>query len=226
MKLELARVERLNLGLSAGAVAASFALVTPHFAGSLAAGAFLEALNLGAIVRGAQKFFGGDVGGTRGWIGVFSMRFLTLGAAIYVTMQAGANPAALLIGLSIAMPATVIDAWFNRPPVLDPATLPTFLEPDADLDTDAAAAQARSDAEYWDNYSVWRPGRLITTERDDLLTEAAAEIAAEEKAHWARVEAACATDGTDGIDAGPRDGSSDRGPAARPRTGTVDGTQS
>ena len=41
MKLELARVERLNLGLSAGAVAASLALETPHFATSLAAGALL-----------------------------------------------------------------------------------------------------------------------------------------------------------------------------------------
>ena len=58
MKLDLARVERLNLGLSAGAVAASFALVTPHCAGSLDAGAVLEALNLGAIHRGARKVFG------------------------------------------------------------------------------------------------------------------------------------------------------------------------
>ena len=40
--MALARVEQLNLGLSAGAVAASYMLVTPHFASSLAAGAFLE----------------------------------------------------------------------------------------------------------------------------------------------------------------------------------------
>lgn len=193
MKLELARVERLNLGLSAGAVAASFALVTPHFAGSLAAGALLEALNLGAIHRGAQRFFGGESSSTRGWIGVFSLRFLTLGAAIFVTMQAGANPAALLIGLSIAMPATLIDAWINRPPVVDPATLPSFV---GDLD-ELVDGQGRpgglgveDDDEYWENYSVWRPGRLLTTQRDDLISEAAAEAAAEEKAHWARVDAA------------------------------------
>ena len=197
MKLELARVERLNLGLSAGAVAASFALVTPHFAGSLAAGALLEALNLGAIHRGALRFFSGEPSSTRGWIGVFSLRFLTLGAAIFVTMQAGANPAALLIGLSIAMPATLIDAWINRPPVLDPATLPTFvceLDELADRKGEGAGtegdAAAMTDDEYWDNYSVWRPGRLLTTQRDDLISEAAAEAAAEEKAHWARVDAA------------------------------------
>ena len=114
MKFELARVERLNLGLSAGAVAASLALVSPHFAGSLAAGAFLEALNLGAIHRGAKRLFTGEIEGARTWIGLFSMRFLTLAAAIFVTMQAGADVAALLIGLSITMPATLIDAGRSR----------------------------------------------------------------------------------------------------------------
>ncbi len=175
MKFELARVERLNLGLSAGAVAASLALVSPHFAGSLAAGALLEALNLGAIHRGAKRLFTGEIEGARTWIGLFSMRFLTLAAAIFVTMQAGADVAALLIGLSITMPATVIDAWLNRPPVVDPATLPSFVN-------GAAPAEEQSDDEYWESYSVWRPGRLITSERDDLLSEAAAELAADEKA--------------------------------------------
>lgn len=188
MKFELARVERLNLGLSAGAVAASLALVSPHFAGSLAAGAFLEALNLGAIHRGAKRLFTGEIEGARTWIGLFSMRFLTLAAAIFVTMQAGADVAALLIGLSITMPATVIDAWLNRPPVVDPATLPSFVD-------GGGVAEDPSDDEYWESYSVWRPGRLITSERDDLLSEAAAEIAAHEKAleraQFEQARAAC-----------------------------------
>ena len=189
MKLDLARVERLNLGLSAGAVAASFAFVTPHFAGSLAAGAFLEAINLGAIHRGAKSLLQTDESGqveeaegaiasvgknTRIWIGVFSMRFLALAAAIFLTMEAGANPAALIIGLSLAMPATVFDAWLNRPEVVDPATLPSFVDGRYEHESD-------DEAEYWENYSVWRPGRLITTERDDLLSEAAAERAATEQ---------------------------------------------
>lgn len=180
MKFELARVERVNLGLSAGAVAASLALVSPHFAGSLAAGAFLEALNLGAIHRGAKRLFTGEIEGARTWIGLFSMRFLTLAAAIFVTMQAGADVAALLIGLSITMPATVIDAWLNRPPVVDPATLPSFVSA-ADAPANGIAGDQDED-EYWENYSVWRPGRLITSERDDLLSEAAAQVAADEKA--------------------------------------------
>ena len=187
MKLELARVERLNLGLSAGAVAASFAFATPHFAGSLAAGAFLEALNLGAIHRGARRLFSGQLEGARTWVGLFSMRFLTLGAAIFVTMQAGADPAGLLIGLSLTMPATVIDAWLNRPPVVDPSTLPSFVDGRYDDESEDEAA-------YWENYSVWRPGRLLTTERDDLMSEQAAELAAQdreiERAQWAAVETA------------------------------------
>ncbi|MBW2425254.1 MAG: ATP synthase subunit I [Deltaproteobacteria bacterium] len=170
MKLGLARVERLNLGLSAGAVAASYVFVTPHFAGSLALGACLEALNFGAIYRGAEKLFGGDLAGARSWVGVFSLRFVLLAGAIFVAMEVGANPAALLIGLSLAMPATVIDAWIHRPPVLDPATLPVLLEEESD-----------DDRAYWESYSVWRPGRLLTTQRDDLLSEMAAEEAEREK---------------------------------------------
>jgi hypothetical protein len=129
MKFELAKVEQWNLGLSAGAVAASLALVTPHFATSLAAGAFLEALNLGAIHRTAKRLFEGQVM-TGAWVGGFALRLMLLSVGIFAVMYIGAHPVALLIGLSIAMPATLIDAWLNRPPIVDPATLPTFLDDD------------------------------------------------------------------------------------------------
>jgi len=125
--MALARVEQLNLGLSAGAVAASYALSTPHFATSLAAGAALEAINLGAIHRGAKRLFDGKMM-SGGWVGMLSMRLVILGFAIYFAMRLGAHPIALVIGLSITMPATLIDAWMNRPPIIDPAELPTFLE--------------------------------------------------------------------------------------------------
>jgi hypothetical protein len=144
MQFGLARVEQWNLGLSAGAVAASLALATPHFATSLAAGAFLEAVNLGALRRSALRYFGGEM--TRSWTGAFTLRFLLLGAGIFLTLQAGAHPVALLIGLSIAMPAVLVDAWLNRPPILDPATLPVFLddedERDGDRERDARGSAA------------------------------------------------------------------------------------
>jgi hypothetical protein len=156
VNFELAKVEQWNLGLSASAVAASYALLTPHFATSLAAGAFLEAINLGAIHRAAQRLFaGGMMSG--GWVGGLSLRFIILGTAIYLTMRAGANPIALLIGLSIAMPATLIDAWLNRPPILDPATLPVFLEDGIDEGEDDR---------------MWQMGRLFTSKHSDAQEDA------------------------------------------------------
>lgn len=141
MQFGLARVEQWNLGLSAGVVAASLALATPHFATSLAAGALLEAVNLGALRRSALRYFGGEM--TRSWTGAFALRFLLLAAGIFLTLQAGAHPVALLIGLSIAMPAVLVDAWLNRPPILDPATLPVFLDDEQeDGDGDAIAAES------------------------------------------------------------------------------------
>ncbi len=146
MQFALARVEKWNLGLSASAVAASLALATPHFATSLAAGAFLEAVNLGALRRSALRFFGGEM--TRSWTGAFALRFLLLAAGIFLTLQAGAHPVALLIGLSIAMPTVLVDAWLNRPPILDPATLPVFLDDEDGEDRyDDAPDNARDGAD-------------------------------------------------------------------------------
>jgi hypothetical protein len=155
MRFELARVEQWNIGLSASAVAASYALVTPHFATSLAAGAFLEAINLGAIHRAAKRLFAGEIL-SGGWIGGLSMRLVILGVAIFITMKAGANPIGLLIGLSVAMPATVIDAWLNRPPIVDPATLPVFLDDGIDEDEDER---------------LWKSGRLFTSKFSDRLED-------------------------------------------------------
>lgn len=134
-KTRLAKVEQWNLGLSAGAVAASYAFATPLFALSLAAGAFLEAINLGAIHRASRRLFAGEMM-SGGWVGGLALRFLLLGTAIYLTLSAGAHPIAFVIGLSIAMPATLIDAWINRPPVVDPATLPVFLDDGIDDEED------------------------------------------------------------------------------------------
>ena len=153
--MAMARVERLNLGLSAGAVAASIAFATPHFALSLAAGAFLEAVNLGAIYRAAQRLFAGQML-TNGWVGMLSLRFILLAIAIYLTMWAGAHPVALLVGLSITMPAVLIDAWLNRPPILDPATLPTFLDEFADEPDENRVAER-----------LWSSGHLLTSQSLD-----------------------------------------------------------
>ncbi len=142
MKLE--RVERLNLGLSAGAVAASFALATPHFATSLAIGAALEAMNFGSLHRGAKHFFAGEFAGGGPWVALFSIRFVLLAIAIFVTIRMGVHPVALTVGLSIAMPAVLIDAWLHRPEIVPPETLPSL----------------EADDPSWDTYSVWRAAEI------------------------------------------------------------------
>ena len=74
-------------------------------------------------------------------------------------MSAGAHPVGLVVGLSIAMPAAVLDAWRNRPPYVDPATLPV----------------TPPDDPAWDRWSVWRVRELEPEELDDWETPEAAE---------------------------------------------------
>ncbi|MAG32537.1 MAG: hypothetical protein CL908_16765 [Deltaproteobacteria bacterium] len=192
--LALAKVEQWNIGLSAGAVAAAYALVTPHFATSLAAGAFLEAVNLGAIHRAARRLFAGELL-SGGWIGGLALRFILLGTAIYLTMRAGAHPVALLIGLSVAMPATVIDAWLNRPPIVDPATLPVFLDDGIDEDEDDR---------------IFRAGRLFTSQYSDRPEDVIIDSTAERTPVDGSTDTSLASDDASHPDNIPTDESDER----------------
>jgi len=121
-------IERTNLTLSAGAVAASLALASPAFALSLAVGAALEAWNFRGLRRSAQFLFWGEIRGSGGWLGVYSLRMGMLVVGIAAALYFGAHPVGLLVGLSIIMPATVIEAWRARPPI-DPSA-PALAEDD------------------------------------------------------------------------------------------------
>jgi hypothetical protein len=110
-------IERLNLALSAGAVAASLLLATPAFAASLALGALLETFNFRGLRRSAQFLFWGEIRGGGPWMGVFALRFALLATGIVVALVFGADPRGLLLGLSLIMPAAVIEAWRARPAV-------------------------------------------------------------------------------------------------------------
>lgn len=135
----LLRVERLNFTLSAGAVAASYALFTPQIATSVAAGALLEVVNFRAMHGSARRFFGGELGGAGLWIGVVGLRLAMLSGAIVLAVILGAHPIALVAGFSIVMPAVVLDSWRHRPEIVDQSDYPVP-EPD--------------DPE-WDRRSVW-----------------------------------------------------------------------
>jgi len=140
--------QRMNLKLSAGAVAASLVLATPVFAFSLLAGALLESFNFHALRRSAQFLFWGQIDGGRGWMGVFALRFSLLTLGIIAALHFGAHPVGLLIGLSLMMPAAVIEAWRARPSIDDNA--PTW----------------GSDDPSWDRWNPW-----LARERDTLDDE-------------------------------------------------------
>ena len=119
--MTVAATQRWNLTFAAGAVAASLALVTPAFAFAVAVGAALEAVNFRALCRWSEQLFSGRLEGARGWSIGFGARFLLLGFGLGAAIYLGAHPVGLLIGLSLIIPAAVLDAWRTRPPVLDDA---------------------------------------------------------------------------------------------------------
>lgn len=119
MSLRIDPIERTNLALCAGAAAASWWLVTPAFALSLAFGALLEAVNFRGLRRSAEFLFGGQIQGGNAWSGLFALRFGLLVIGIGAALAFGADPLGLLLGLSLIMPAAIFEAWRARPP-LDP----------------------------------------------------------------------------------------------------------
>ena len=143
-------IERTNLTLSAGAVAASFALASPGFAASLAVGALLEAWNFRGLRRSAQFLFWGEIRGSGGWLGVYGLRMGLLVIGIGGALYFGAHPVGLLIGLSLIMPATVIEAWRSRPAV------------------DPTAPALAGDDPSWERWNPWLAReRAADEERED-----------------------------------------------------------
>ena len=140
-------IERTNLTLSAGAVAASLAFGSTAFALSLAVGAALEAFNFRGLRRSAQFLFWGQIGSSGGWLGVYSLRMSLLVIGIGASLYFGAHPVGLVVGLSLIMPAAVIEAWRARPAV------------------DAAAPALAEDDPAWERWNAWLARE--TEERED-----------------------------------------------------------
>ena len=115
-RFDIHRVQWLNLGLSAGAVAISWVALSPLFAASLAAGAALEAANFRSLRRSCQVIFqSGISGGGGAAVSAFGLRFALLAVAVGLALHLGAHPVGLLIGLSLIVPSVVIAAWMARP---------------------------------------------------------------------------------------------------------------
>ena len=136
--MKLDPIERTNLALSAGAAALAFAWTSPGFAVSLLAGAALEWANFRGLYRSASAFFGGDLPGSNVFRAAAGLRFLLLGVGIAVALGIGAHPVGLAIGLSLILPAAVIEAWRHRPPAA----------PDA--------PRLAPDDPEWERWDAWR----------------------------------------------------------------------
>lgn len=130
-------IERWNLAISAGAVATSLALATPAFTTSLAVGAALEAANFRALRRSAQFLFWGVLPGQRAWAAVFGLRFALLAIGVGAALYFGADALGLLIGLSLIVPAAILEAWRSRPPI------------------DPSAPRLPEDDPSWDRWNPW-----------------------------------------------------------------------
>ena len=111
-------MQRWNLTFTAGAAAASLVLATPAFAAGVAVGGAIEAINFRALHRSAKRLFAGELAGAGGWAPAFGLRFLLLAVGIGAAIVGGAHPVGLLIGLSLIIPAALVESWRTRPPVL------------------------------------------------------------------------------------------------------------
>jgi hypothetical protein len=154
--------ERVVLGyslvFSAGAVAASWAFVSPRFAGSLALGAALEALNFRALFGYWQRALlgAGRIHWTR--FASFGLRFVLLAGAVWAALAFGADPVGLLIGLSLVVPGVVLAAWRARP-VVDPH----------------APALAEDDP-TWDAWNPWLAREQELDADEEVTTRAEADL--------------------------------------------------
>jgi hypothetical protein len=147
--LTLHPMERLNLGISAGAIAVSLAVASPSFSGSLALGAALEAVNFRALRASSARLFSGEIQGGRPWVLLLGLRLVLLLGSMGVALAAGAHPIGLLIGVSTIVPAALIGAWLMRPPI------------------DPSAPGLPPDDPSWDLYSVWRAGEREPIQEDE-----------------------------------------------------------
>lgn len=111
-------IEHLNVALSAGAVAGAAVFATPHFAWSVAVGALLEALNFRGLSIASKAFFQGALRGSTAWLVLLTMRLALVGTLLFLAIRFGGfDPVGIVVGLSVVLPASLIGAWRNRPPI-------------------------------------------------------------------------------------------------------------
>ena len=103
----------MNIALGAGATAASWWLVSPHFALSLGFGTLLEAVNFRGLQQQSQLLFWGEIKSGGGWTGLYAMRFGLLvigiggGLGYFADDHFDTSPIYLILGTLIGFGAFV-----------------------------------------------------------------------------------------------------------------------
>ncbi len=92
-------IERINIALSAGAVATAAIAASPLFALSVAVGACLESLSFRGLSVASRAFFSGVIRGQAVWLLLLAMRLGLLGTFFFFSLLLGADPIGLLVGL-------------------------------------------------------------------------------------------------------------------------------
>ena len=118
--MKLDSIEALSLTFAAAAAATSLALGSRPFATSVVLGAAIEAVNFRVLRATSLRLFSGELAMGRAWVAGFGLRFAVLAAAVALALRAGAHPVGLLLGLSAIVPAAIVGAWLQRPPVGNP----------------------------------------------------------------------------------------------------------
>jgi hypothetical protein len=138
-----------NLVFSAAACALALTLVSPRFAAGLALGAVLEVGSFRSLWRSCERILLAGRPGAGPAVASFCLRFLLLGAVIFVALRAGVHPVGLLVGLSLIVPAALLAAWRVRP-----ALVP------------GAPALAPDDRE-WERWDPWLARERAPSDEED-----------------------------------------------------------
>jgi hypothetical protein len=112
-------------------------------------------VNFRGLRRSAQFLFWGRIEGGRGWSGLFALRFGWLVIGIGGALAFGAHPVGLLVGLSLIMPAVIIEAIRTRPPI------------------DPKAEALGPDDPAWEQWNAWLARERRDEDEDDAEGAAA-----------------------------------------------------
>ena len=74
-------------------------------------------MNFRALRATSLRLFAGNLAVGQIWLAAFSVRFVVFAAVLGLALRYGADAVGLTIGLSTILPAVVVGAWLQRPPI-------------------------------------------------------------------------------------------------------------